>query len=193
VTAPGGLRERKKAAVSQALYEAAHRLAIERGLENVTVEEIAAAASVSRRTFSNYFSGKEEALLHHDRVRVGKLLDLVRDRPAAEPARLALAHAADELVAATEHYDPLWMAEHRRLRGNVALLGHRAAIYAAAERDLARDLARRLPESGSTSLHAHVLAATFLATLRSATEHWREAPERPLREVVAEALALAQR
>jgi len=41
---------------------AALRLAVERGLENVTVEDITAEAGVSLRTFGNYFSSKYEAI-----------------------------------------------------------------------------------------------------------------------------------
>src|SRR5580698_2065025 len=79
-----GLRERKKLATRQAIGAAAMRLAIERGLENVLVEDIAAAADVSPRTFNNYFASKYEAIsaLALDRsARVGQAL---RRRPAAE-------------------------------------------------------------------------------------------------------------
>ncbi|MDT0327048.1 TetR/AcrR family transcriptional regulator [Nocardiopsis lambiniae] len=58
-----GLRERKKLATRRALREAAVRLVLEHGLENVTVEEVAAQVGVSTRTFFNYFGTKEEALL----------------------------------------------------------------------------------------------------------------------------------
>ena len=71
---PSGLRERKKAATRQALGLAAMRLAIERGLDNVLVEDIADAAGVSTRTFNNYFASKYEAIcaLAFDRaMRIG--------------------------------------------------------------------------------------------------------------------------
>jgi AcrR family transcriptional regulator len=58
-----GLRERKKRATRRALGEAALRLAADRGLERLTVEDISEAAGVSTRTFFNYFSGKEEAII----------------------------------------------------------------------------------------------------------------------------------
>lgn len=56
------LRERKKDATRRALAEAAMTLATERGYAAVTIADISAAAGVSRRTFSNYFSGKAECV-----------------------------------------------------------------------------------------------------------------------------------
>lgn len=58
-----GLRERKKRQRGQALRQAALELALENGYNNVTVEDICERCGVSRRTFFNYFSSKEEALL----------------------------------------------------------------------------------------------------------------------------------
>ncbi|GAB3453079.1 hypothetical protein GCM10027570_31870 [Streptomonospora sediminis] len=58
-----GLRERKKLATRRTLLHEAIRLAAEFGSEQVTVDDIAAAANVSKRTFFNYFSSKEEAIV----------------------------------------------------------------------------------------------------------------------------------
>ncbi|KRF03964.1 hypothetical protein ASH00_14990 [Arthrobacter sp. Soil782] len=57
------LRERKRTETWSALHDAAARLTLERGPEAVTVEQIAASAKVSPRTFFNYFSTKEDAIL----------------------------------------------------------------------------------------------------------------------------------
>ena len=59
----GGMRERKKLATREALSAAALRLALEHGPENVRVDDIAEAAGVSPRTYNNYFSSREQAIM----------------------------------------------------------------------------------------------------------------------------------
>jgi AcrR family transcriptional regulator len=61
-TAAPGLREQKRLATKRALQIALLRLALDRGFDDVTVEEVTQAAQVSVRTFFNYFASKEEAL-----------------------------------------------------------------------------------------------------------------------------------
>src|SRR5687768_14514204 len=58
-----GLRARKKQATREALRAAALRLALERGPDNVRVDDIAEAAGVSPRTYNNYFSSREQAIV----------------------------------------------------------------------------------------------------------------------------------
>ncbi|MDQ1512970.1 MAG: hypothetical protein QOC59_812 [Microbacteriaceae bacterium] len=57
-----GLREQKRRATRRALQVALLRQALDRGFENVTIEEVCRAAQVSPRTFFNYFATKEDAV-----------------------------------------------------------------------------------------------------------------------------------
>ena len=181
-----GLRERKKAATREALHEAALRLAIEHGIDNVTVEAIADAAMVSRRTFSNYFSSKEEALFHADRVFIERLVTHVHARPSDEPPWTALTRAADEMLPHALDVDRI--TSRRLLRNHPSLIAHQVAVYATIERDLATELAQRMPEAADTPLRSRIMAATFLTTIRVTIQHWLDHPDRPLPELIHEAL-----
>lgn len=72
---------------------AALRLAVERGLENVTVEDITAEADVSQRTFGNYFSSKYEAICAIGTDRARRIGATLLARPADEPLWDAIAGA----------------------------------------------------------------------------------------------------
>ena len=58
-----GRRERKAQETSSRLTSVSRRLTAERGLAGFTVQEVCDEADVSRRTFFNYFSSKEDAIL----------------------------------------------------------------------------------------------------------------------------------
>jgi AcrR family transcriptional regulator len=191
-TATVGLRERKKEATRRALHEAAVRLAVERGLERLTVEAIADAADVSRRTFSNYFGSKEEALLYSDQLRVQRLLELVRARPHLESPWAALSAAALELVS-EDGADARWTAQVRLLRRQPSLLAQLVATYADAERALADSVTARLTPGRDQELRAQLLAATLLTTLRIAVQQSIEEPRTPLPRVLTHALELVGR
>ncbi|GHJ26049.1 hypothetical protein TPA0910_04820 [Streptomyces hygroscopicus subsp. sporocinereus] len=186
-----GLRERKKAATRQALHDAAVRLATEHGVENLTVEAIADAATVSRRTFSNYFASKEQALLHQDRALTARLLELFRTRPAGESLMTALLRAAEQL--ATEYApDPAREERYRALRLDPALLPELVAVYAAAERGFAEAVRERLPDGPDGPLRAHVLAATLLAALRVVGQAALERGERNAVDLLRQAISITR-
>src|SRR5260221_14140162 len=87
-----GLRERKKLAPRAAMGQAAWQLTIERGYAHARGEDIAAAAGVSARTFNNYFSSKEEALLSVGADRGARMVAALRAWPAGGDLWEALAH-----------------------------------------------------------------------------------------------------
>ncbi|HWS36687.1 MAG TPA: TetR family transcriptional regulator [Actinoplanes sp.] len=169
-----GLRERKKAATRQALHDAALRLALEHGPERVTVEAIADEAGVSRRTFSNYFANKEEALFYGDQRRMRLLADLVRERPASEPPWTALTEAARRFYAELGDLDPEWIARSRLVRRHPSLAAAQVQTFAANERELGDAVAVRLKDQDPFGVRGKLLAGTFLAVLRISVNVWLE-------------------
>ncbi|MFC3893102.1 TetR/AcrR family transcriptional regulator [Lentzea rhizosphaerae] len=164
------LREHKKAVTRRSLAGAALRLAMERGLDGVTVEDIADEAGVSRRTFSNYFTCKEDAVLDADRERFQALVALVESRPSGEEPWQALRAATAELYRTWPVPDVEWMAQLRLLRRHPSLLARQAGDQVALERDLAAVLVTRGPDEEP----ARLMAATFLAAVRTGIALWLE-------------------
>ena len=121
---PAGLRERKKVATRQALGEAAMRLAVERGLDKVLVEDIADAAGVSARTFNNYFASKYEAICALQQDRALRIGDELRARPAGEPLWESVTQAVlSQFGPADRAPDKDWIAGIRLVVSSPALRG----------------------------------------------------------------------
>ena len=97
-------RELNKAATRQSITDSTLALLRQHGPGNFTVEDIAEAAGISRRTFFNYFSSTEAAIASVTNGFLDSALELFRQRPADEPilesARAALVGLADPMTVA---------------------------------------------------------------------------------------------
>ncbi|MCU1531171.1 MAG: TetR family transcriptional regulator, partial [Arthrobacter sp.] len=97
-------RELNKAATRHAITDATLSLLRTRGPGNFTVEDIADAAGISRRTFFNYFGSTEAAIASVTFGFLDTALQQFRLRPATEPilesARAALVELADPMTVA---------------------------------------------------------------------------------------------
>ncbi|WP_194288616.1 TetR/AcrR family transcriptional regulator [Ornithinicoccus halotolerans] len=91
-----GRRERNKARTREAIVAATRALARERGLEQVTVAQIADRAEISRRTFFNYFGGVDEVVAAGTATTLQALGDAFLARPATEDPLAAVAAALRE-------------------------------------------------------------------------------------------------
>ncbi|QXE33886.1 TetR/AcrR family transcriptional regulator [Streptomyces sp. GMY02] len=167
-TPPPGLRERKKQATREALREAALRLAVERGPDQVRVEDIAEAAGVSPRTYNNYFASREQAIVS------AVTADREARIAAAVTARTTGARLADAVTdAVVEQYTNTGEHEQRAL----LLITTRTALRDAfldttadIEPPLTVVIAERLGDTGAHT--ARVLAASVAAAVRIALEAW---------------------
>ncbi|MFI6620126.1 TetR/AcrR family transcriptional regulator [Streptomyces sp. NPDC050528] len=100
--APLGRRERKKAATRQTIADAALRLFLERGYDDVGIREIADAADVSTTTLFKHFPVKEALVFDEDADQEARLLAAVRERPQGQSIPGALReHALRYRMAAT--------------------------------------------------------------------------------------------
>ncbi|WP_299530772.1 TetR family transcriptional regulator [uncultured Streptomyces sp.] len=185
-----GLRERKKEATRQAVHEAAMRLTVENGFDGVTIEAIADAAGVSRRTFSNYFTNKEDALLYGDEQHITALVRAVRERPSDEPAWPALRAAVAHLGHGRTPAEREWAVRTRLALRHPSLLARQMANHAAMERDLADAVAAR----PGPAVRPVLVAAAFLTSLRIAMRLWIEEDlARDLLSVIDEVLEEMER
>ncbi|GAA3246360.1 TetR/AcrR family transcriptional regulator [Streptomyces sp. XM83C] len=87
---PMGRRERKKAATRRAIADAALRLFLERGYDDVGIREIADAADVSTTTLFKHFPVKEALVFDEEADHEAELLAAVRERPAGQSVPAAL-------------------------------------------------------------------------------------------------------
>ncbi|MBW3667810.1 MAG: TetR family transcriptional regulator [Actinobacteria bacterium] len=183
-----GLRERKKEATRCALITAATRLVAERGLDRVTVDDIADAAGVSVRTFFNYFAAKDDAVIGADPERVHELLATLAARPADEPPldslRAALTATLDRYV---EQRDD-WALRSSLVRQWPQLRARHMGQFEQLERQLIEAVADRMGADADRDVYPTLVVSVAVAALRAALRAW-VAPgvTTPLADLVAEA------
>jgi AcrR family transcriptional regulator len=183
-----GLRERKKLSTRQRLARAALRLAVEQGTGNVRREDIAAAADVSLRTFSNHFSSKEEAIVSLAVERAARVVTGLRGRPADEDLSEGLAAAIVEQYAQPPP-SPEWIAQIRVIVRAPELRGAYLKALAEIEDVLARAIAERLGVDAGRDLRPRVLAAAACAAERTGIEFWLDSEARvSLSDVLGQAV-----
>jgi AcrR family transcriptional regulator len=152
------------------------RLAVDRGLDNVLVEDIADAAGVSARTFNNYFGSKHEAIcaLGFDRaMRIGAAL---RERPPGEPLWDAIVGAVMSEYGSADHaLGEDWMTGVRLVTGEPALRGEYLKVEARTQYSLAEAIALRMGFKAGASMFPRILAAAVTAAVQAAMERWLHA------------------
>jgi AcrR family transcriptional regulator len=173
----------------------AFELARTEGLAQVRVPQIAEAVGVSTRTFNNYFSSKEAAIVWPTTLRGSRMASDLAERPVGEILADALVEVVAGLygLAGQEGLPEGWLDGFRMLVATEpALHGEYLKAQAAGERSLAEMIAERTG-TVDTDLEPLLLAGVAVAAERAAVLHWfRQAnPSTPLVEVVRTAVGLA--
>lgn len=187
-TPRSGLRERKRRERSRRIAETGLRLVLARGYDATTLDAIAAAAGISRRTFFSYFRSKEDLLLAWQSG-IGEDLRaaIVAERPDRSP--LAVVLAAVERVAAG--YDlPDQLAIERLASSTERLRASRQARYVEQENAVFAGLAELWPQAERRE-GLRLVAMAAIGAVRIAVERWvADDGRRPLVERVREAFAV---
>lgn len=185
-----GLRERKKMATRQMIGGTAFRLAMERGLENVTVEDIAAAANVSPRTFNNYFSSKLEAISALGIDRAARIGATLCERPASEPLWDAITAAVLEHYGAMRSPQGEFRDGMRTVLLSPAMRGEYLKTNSAMQRALAEAIAQRTGLDVDRDMLPVILAGAVTTASQIAVRRWFSAdPPTELQPLVRAALS----
>ncbi|ODU06857.1 MAG: hypothetical protein ABS81_03405 [Pseudonocardia sp. SCN 72-86] len=164
---PASTSAHELAAVAQELF-------VERGFDETSVDDIAAAAGISRRTFFRYFSTKADVLWVESPTELATFRDLLAG--SSDPWREALCACAPQAL----HHPAeqrRWMLHRAELLLTVPAVQEKAAIRHAQWREIATAFvtARGLPSLVAVAAGHAVLAATL-----GAHEYWIAHPDEDL-------------
>ncbi|NMH80543.1 TetR family transcriptional regulator [Pseudonocardia xinjiangensis] len=161
-----------RAEVRRDLVAAAVTLFRERGYEDTTVDDIAAAAGVGRRTFFRYFRSKEDAVSPDHETALARAAEVFETAHATEPAA-ALALRAGETVFDIYTDDPHLSVERYRLTHDVPVLRDRESASIDHYRRLfTRYLRGRFADDPDGDLRAAVIGAAVVAAHNLALRAW---------------------
>lgn len=173
-----GLRARKKERTRQDLLAVALRLFVEHGFDATTVEQIAAVAGVSPRTFFRYYPTKEDVLFgeHDDEVdrRGEALMAALRDRSDGRSDAQALREVLVALVSGYEDERETLLLRKQVIAATPALRARARQRRERWEDGVVEALLRHRPDGRQpdVALHARVTVAVTAAALHAAIEVW---------------------
>ncbi|MEQ1943935.1 TetR family transcriptional regulator [Mesorhizobium sp. VNQ89] len=180
-----GVRERKRRETLQRITDAGIRLFIENGYEATTLDDIAAAAGISRRTFFYYFKSKDDILLSLQSGVGDMLVAALREAPPEMRPLEAIRHAVVKVCALVPPDDMIVI--DRLMRSSPAVQARKQASYVEQEKAVFATLRERWP-SPQREAGLRLVALLGIGAIRLATEAFgREGGKRPIVEVLNQA------
>jgi AcrR family transcriptional regulator len=169
------LRARKRRQTRERIAEVALSLFLEHGFEATTVEQIAAAADVSPRSFFHYFPSKEDVVAAWQDTFGARLAAAVAARPANEPLSRVVEEAMLQSISAAA--ESRGVALDHLVRTTPALRARDALKYERLERTLTEALIGRKRRRKDT-LEVRLLAMLAIGALRLGSEEWHQQRQR---------------
>ncbi|MEJ0050692.1 MAG: helix-turn-helix domain-containing protein [Methylovirgula sp.] len=168
---PIGLRERKRQLTLERIAETGLKLFIENGYEATTLDAIAAASGISRRTFFYYLKSKEDVLLAHEsgdapRALRPTFLEQSPDQRPIEAARKTF------LTLASKYQSKESLLADQILRSTETLRLRKEALLVRMEEVLAEAMYDLWPNERRPALRLAAMMA--MGAFRFAKENWRQ-------------------
>ncbi|MEU2096698.1 TetR family transcriptional regulator [Streptomyces sp. TSRI0445] len=168
------LAERKRQLVSDELTGAALRLLAQKGFDAVTIDEIVAAAGVSKRTFFRYFASKEDVVIQF-LAEMGTVMRAeLAGRPAQEPPSVALRHTIWVSIDACAGHADQALRVVQLILGTPSLLARFLERQAQWRDELATEVADRLGLAPETDLYPQLAAGMALAAFGTVLQRWSD-------------------
>jgi AcrR family transcriptional regulator len=182
-----GLRERKRRQTRQRIIDAGLKLFLANGFEATTLDAVAEAADISRRTFFYYFNSKEDIVSAYQSGSLERLRDTIvsasPDRPPLEVVRAALIKLTSEYSA--EDMIPI----DRLMISTESLRARKQANYVAQEEALFEALCELWPQPKRRAA-LRVVAMVSIGAVRLSLEAWRnDGSKRPLKDYMNDVFA----
>lgn len=187
-------RARKKLATRQALAWQALQLALEHGIDNVTVDQIAAAGQVSPRTFNNYFGNKYQAICSIMSDRAQSIETILAERPADEPIWQSITAAVlhQYETVGSQNNDEAAIREgsigSRELFAHHQMRGEYLRVREIMHETLATAIAARI--GSHQAMLPRIMASAVLTATDVSIARWHHS-ERALHEVLRETISEA--
>jgi AcrR family transcriptional regulator len=169
------LREKKRRDTRARLSQTALSLFERKGVEGVTIEEIAAAADVGKGTVYNYYRSKEDILVEFlHRIELGVLPSIAGMRIGARPLAQILNQAAWSLLESkAEHYAYVRVVLARIVSGDAEFLARMQAFQSAIQEAFARLFERLLAQGRiARKWEAHDLSLHFTVLHLGLSAFW---------------------
>ncbi|WP_063739463.1 MULTISPECIES: TetR family transcriptional regulator [Streptomyces] len=168
------LAERKRQLVSDELTGAALRLLAQKGFDAVTIDEIVAAAGVSKRTFFRYFASKEDVVIQFLAEMGTDMRAELAARPAQEPPSVALRHTIWVSIDACAGHADQALRVVQLILGTPSLLARFLERQAQWRDELAEEVADRLGLAPRTDLYPQLAAGMALAAFGTVLQRWSD-------------------
>ena len=169
---PQGVRERKRRETSERIVEKGLKLFVKNGFEATTLDAIAQAAGISRRTFFYYFKSKEDILLaaHDSGFREALRPTLLDESPDQAPID-AVKSCLIKLASRYETKESIVF--DRLMESTEALRARKEAVFVETEQILLDAMCELWPAPGRRD-GLRLVAMVAMGTLRLALEKWKQ-------------------